>query len=157
MNKKIKTILAMSLVFAACTSAEKIDNKQEVEKTKIENKMEGEVKQGAKEIGVIASKGTLVGSEFVLSTNRAITLGFDKERIFGSTGINRFFGNYDIKNGQLIVKYVGVTLAAGSNQQRIEEFKILGALEENKVMRVDSNKLIMTDKYGASIEFIKVK
>lgn len=149
MKKKIITMLFATLFIASCTTAEKLTNNvNDTNITKEENNMiiQEEVK---------LKKEDLINKNFVLSTNNKITIGFDNERIFGSTGINRYFAGYKIKDNKLLIdNNMAMTRAAGPRQDMIQEFQFITSLQENEKISFDGEKLIFTDKHGAIMEMI---
>ena len=61
----------------------------------------------------------LNGSEFYLTSNPKITIGFENSNVYGNASINRYFTSFSISNDQIILgTNIGATLMAG-NKQRI--------------------------------------
>lgn len=86
--------------------------------------------------------------EYVYKEHKNITLGFKNNKIYGYTGINVFNGNYEIKDGKLIVNHIGITLASSSPEKVKIEREFLDLLNYNKKIIIKNNGIKIIDKNG---------
>ncbi len=84
---------------------------------------------------------------------KGITLGFQKDIVYGYTGINFFNSRYEIKDGKLITHGINMTLAAGDPKATKIEHEILDLLRYNKKFEITRESVKLTDKSGKIHEF----
>ena len=85
-----------------------------------------------------------------------LTLGFDNEgRIFGFSGINRYFGKADINNGAIVVEPLATTKMAGPQDRMIIEDQYLTILKSAKTIEIKNDSLILTNERGETLIFNK--
>lgn len=105
----------------------------------------------------VASIQAVSEGEYVLITpfpESHLTLGFDEEgRIFGFSGINRFFGKADINNGTIVIEPLGYTKMAGSKDRMIIEDQYLTMLKSAKTIEFKNDSLILTTERGETLIF----
>lgn len=88
---------------------------------------------------------------------KGIMLGFDKDILYGFTGINNFNAKFEIKDNRLVVDIIGITLAAGSKEEMKIEREILNALQYNTKFEITKDGIKLTDKLGKVHEFKRTK
>lgn len=144
MNKKFMMIVSL-LILTACTDISVVKNE-------LKSKREI-IKQEFK----MFNQNTLVGKEFVLESEgykgKEIFIGFTNDRIYGSGGINRFFGKYKVADNKLSVENIGVTKMAGNKEDMIKEFTFLSIFNDENEISLDGYKLILKTKEGIEFEF----
>lgn len=152
MTRKIILGVIFSL-FVACSTTEI----EKIQKNDVSVKNEQKVEENMnKEITL--KKYMLEGNEFVSALNNGTSIGFSNGRVYGSTGINRYFASYDVVDGKLVfTAEFGMTRASGSQKERIVEYKFITALKENEKMTLRDDKLILIDKFGSELEFIHIE
>lgn len=105
----------------------------------------------------VASIQTVSEGEYLLVSPFAdahLTLGFDNEgRIFGFSGINRFFGKADINNGSITIEPLGYTKMGGSKDRMIIEDQYLTILKSAKTIEFKNDSLILTNERGETLIF----
>lgn len=111
---------------------------------------------------VITQYGELQGKEFKMTsphTGVGITLGFDiRGRVYGSTGLNRFWGEAQIQNGK--VKFDKLESTAhnkGSQEQRITEVKYLTVLKDINSVVLKGEELILSTPFDEKLIFQRVR
>lgn len=156
--KKYLMIAVASLFVISCNNIDNFNKNEKLDVVKIINFEEKKVEQKVeKEVKV--TKQLLIGKEFEHKKYRQLSIGFNDERIYGSTGINRFFGDYNIKDEKLFVKALGLTRAAGSDEDMALEDMMLKIIEDNKEMKYNPNDgtLKMITKQGYVHTFQELK
>lgn len=85
----------------------------------------------------------IAGKEFQLidsAKEDPITLGFDKEKYFGFSGVNRYFGTYTQEKSKLKLSPAASTLMAGPQELMEKEsdyLKTLSTVDEFKLVDKD--------------------
>lgn len=144
MNKKI-ILIATLAILAGCTDISVIQNKMQSKREIIKEEFE------------MFNKNSLVGKEFILESegykNSGVFIGFTKDRFYGFSGINRFFGNYTIEDNKLIIPNIGITRMAGKKEDIIKEFLFISKIKEKNEIRLEDYKLILKSPEGLELEF----
>ncbi len=134
--KKVIILLSMILVVGACTNVQT-------------------QKQGPKAIENIVQ---VVDREYELSNifaGQGLTLGFDDQgRVFGYSGLNRFFGKVEIKDGKMKVSTLASTRMGGSREALIREDQYLSLLNSMTKIEEEEGKLILTNDMGEQLIFV---
>lgn len=89
---------------------------------------------------------------YKLSTNEKITIGFDNGSIHGSGGVNRYLGNYEIKDGIISFSNLGSTMMLGEPEDMDNESRFLKRLEDNMTIKKSGENILIDD-----MEFILIK
>lgn len=86
-----------------------------------------------------------------------VTLDITADKISGSAGVNRYFGSYDINDGEVTINGVGSTKMMGPEDLMKTEYKYLSVLQDvTSVELKDKNTLILkTD--SDTLTFTKTK
>ena len=104
-------------------------------------------------------KEQLNGREFVIVTegyNKKTSIGFQGDRVYGFSGINRYFGNYQI-SGKFIFSDFGLTQMAGSEEEMTKELQFLDLLRKNKSIKLSGDTLTLVSTEGIELVFKKTK
>ena len=86
--------------------------------------------------------------------NQGLTVGFDEAgRIFGYSGLNRFFGKAEIKDGGLKIDPLASTRMGGAREALIREDQYLSLLKSMTKITMENNQLILTNENGEQLIF----
>ena len=105
-------------------------------------------------------KEQLNGREFVIVTdgyNKQVSIGFKGDRVYGFSGINRYFGNYQISGGKFVFDDFGLTQMAGSEEEMTKELQFLDLLRKNKSIKLSGDTLTLVSTEGIELVFKKTK
>ena len=105
-------------------------------------------------------KEQLNGREFMIVTdgdNKQVRIGFKGDRVYGFSGINRYFGNYQISGGKFVFDDFGLTQMAGSEEEMTKELQFLDLLRKNKSIKLSGDTLTLLSTEGIELVFKKVK
>ena len=105
-------------------------------------------------------KEQLNGREFVIVTdgyNKQVSIGFKGDRVYGFSGINRYFGNYQISGGKFVFDDFGLTQMAGSEEEMTKELQFLDLLRKNKSIKLSGDTLTLVSTEGIELVFKRVK
>ncbi|HEY4533458.1 MAG TPA: META domain-containing protein [Fusobacterium sp.] len=139
-----KWTMIMVLLFSLCSiysmAAEPI---KEVEKT------------------IVLSYRELLGREYKMISpfgGNKITLGFDiRNRIYGYTGLNRFWGQAQLENGKMKVGDVFTTEHKGVQEQRILQVKYLTILKDVDSIYFEGENLVLSTPFQEKLIFQRIK
>ncbi len=101
-------------------------------------------------------KEQLNGREFFIVTdgyNKKASIGFQGDRVFGFSGINRYFGNYQISGGKFVFDDFGLTQMAGSEEEMTKELQFLDLLRKNKSIKLSGDTLTLVSTEGIELVF----
>lgn len=144
--KKILILSTLVLALTACTTAEISDKisslKSEV--SKVTDTILPNLKQELN-----GREFKILGDEY----NKEVSIGFEGNRFFGYSGINRYFGQYEINGGKLVIEDMGTTKMGGIEQDMILELKFLTILKDNKSIKLEGDKLILISNEDFKLEF----
>ncbi|MGL6064921.1 MAG: META domain-containing protein [Fusobacteriaceae bacterium] len=99
---------------------------------------------------------SVVGNTYTLVSpymDSDIKISFEKERVFGSSGVNNFFGNYTLKKDIIKLGPLGSTLMAGPMDQLEKEKYVLYVLNNSNKLTFENNKIIITSNDNKSLTF----
>ena len=118
--KKTAILLGMTLFIFGCTG------------------FGGNVKKSNEDISKIYSK------EYVLE-NSKITINFEKDRVYGFSGVNRYFGTFTADKDQIKIGNLGSTLMMGDIKDMEMESQYLKSLSQVNKIIIDGNTVTLTD------------
>ena len=101
-------------------------------------------------------KEQLNGREFVIVTggyNNKVTIGFQGDRVYGFSGINRYFGDYQVSGGKLIFGEFGLTRMGGSQEEMTKELQFLDLLKNNRSVKLSGATLTLISNEGIELVF----
>lgn len=108
-------------------------------------------------VGLFANlKEQLNGREFIIVTegyNSKTSIGFKGDRVYGFSGINRYFGIYQVSGGKFIFSEFGLTRMAGSEKEMTQELKFLDILKNNKSVKLSGDTLTLISTEGIELIF----
>ena len=87
----------------------------------------------------------VVGREYILTNSgeTPITIGFDAEKFYGFSGINRYFGTYTIEGKKIKFSHPGMTMMAGPQELMVKEQEYMKKLETVNEFELRGKKLIL--------------
>ena len=102
------------------------------------------------------NENILNGKEYVLINNQEdvkITIGFAEDNFFGFSGVNNYFGKYEVSGNNIKFLTVGSTLMAGpENLSKLERIYIK-KLENTKAYKIEKSNLILITSDNESMKF----
>ncbi len=104
----------------------------------------------------IKEKDSVVGNTYTLVSpymDSQIHISFEKDRVFGFSGVNNFFGNYSLKKDVIKLGPLGSTLMAGPMDQMEKETYILSVLNNAKKIIFEKNNIIITSEDNKTLTF----
>lgn len=146
----MKKIIIMSmavLALSACTGGMSMPSMTSVKEKVVSKVVRNYVKE-------------LDGREFKMTSegySKNVTIGFKENRVFGNSGINRYFGSYEISGDKIKFSAFGVTKMAGRQEDMIQELKYLTNLKENQNIKLEGDILTLTSEQGFTMVFKDVK
>lgn len=144
--KKILILSTLVLALTACTTAEISDKISSLKSgvSKVTDTILPNLKQELN-----GREFKILGDEY----NKEVSIGFEGNRFFGYSGINRYFGQYEINGGKLVIEDMGLTKMAGKEQDMILELKFLTILKDNKSIKLEGDKLVLISNEDFKLEF----
>ncbi|WP_074017195.1 META domain-containing protein [Fusobacterium massiliense] len=144
--KKILILSTLVLALTACTTAEISDKISSLKSgvSKVTDTILPNLKQELN-----GREFKILGDEY----NKEVSIGFEGDRFFGYSGINRYFGQYEINGGKLVIENMGTTKMDGKEQDMILELKFLTILKDNKSIKLEGDKLILISNEDFKLEF----
>lgn len=112
---------------------------------------------------VISSYEEVLGREYQMTApfTGNLTLGFDvRGRIYGSTGLNRFWGEAGVQNGKIKISDVYTTENKGVQEQRILQVKYLTLLKDAESIHlegVEGETLVLTTPFQEKLIFTRIR
>lgn len=105
----------------------------------------------------LVSKNSINGKIFkaISEEYKNVTIGFDGDRIFGFSGLNRYFGVYKLIDNKLVIDRLASTKMSGQDNDMLKELKFLTFLKDSVKVDIDSNGdvLSLTSSNGITIDF----
>ena len=101
-------------------------------------------------------KEQLNGREFIIVTdgyNKQVSIGFKGDRVYGFSGINRYFGDYQVSGGKLVFGEFGLTRMGGSQEEMTKELQFLDLLKKNKSVKLSGGTLTLISNEGIELVF----
>jgi len=96
-------------------------------------------------------------NKLISKNDNNITLSFNENGINGNSGINNYFGKYEIVNNNIKVSPLGSTEMAGPENLMKIEREFLKLLENSKKIKLSNQKtLVLTTDKGKTLIFEKI-
>ena len=141
--KKLIAISMAALALASCTGGMSMPSMSALKDKVVSAVVRNYVKE-------------LDGREFKMTSegyNKNVTIGFKENRVFGYSGINRYFGTYQISGDKIKFSDFGVTKMGGKEEDMIQELKYLTNLKDNENIKLEGDILTLTSEQGLSMTF----
>ena len=149
--KKLLILGIATLALTACT-----DTKVPFLSSK-SNSTNSSSNASASSVGIFTNlKEQLNGREFIIVTegyNSKTSIGFKGDRVYGFSGINRYFGTYQISGGKFIFGEFGLTTLPGTQEAMTQELKFIDTLKKNKSIKLSGDTLTLTSTEGVELIF----
>ncbi|WP_047382383.1 MULTISPECIES: META domain-containing protein [unclassified Cetobacterium] len=84
-----------------------------------------------------------------------IDVFFQKEKIVGNSGVNRYFATYKIDGDKISVGEIGTTRMMGPENLMLQEQGYLKNLKEAQEVRITENGIRIVTKSGVELNFVK--
>lgn len=94
---------------------------------------------------------SISGKEYTLE-NSDITIIFDNNKIYGFSGVNRYFGAIKVEGTTITIGNVASTMMAGLPSKMEEESNYLKTLAEMNSMSIEDNSITLTGN-GKTLKF----
>lgn len=94
--------------------------------------------------------------EFELSnmyTDYKITFSFEGEKIYGFSGVNRYFGNFKLDGNKIEISNLAMTKMAGSPEAMRAEQGFIDLLNKTIKFEISDNTLIFYTSKNEKLEF----
>lgn len=140
MKKTVVMLTMLGLALGGCTALEKTN--EAVEKV-------GTVTQT---VQTMLDINSIKGQEFTLE-NSDITISFDNTRVYGFSGVNRYFGGLTVQGSSIVIENIASTMMAGPQDKMEEEASYLKTLAEMTYMRIEGKSVILTGN-GKTLKFL---
>ena len=101
-------------------------------------------------------KEQLNGREFFIVTdgyNKKASIGFQGDRVYGFSGINRYFGDYQVSGGKLVFGEFGMSRQGASEEEMTKELQFLDLLKKNKSVKLSGGTLTLISNEGIELVF----
>ena len=105
-------------------------------------------------------KEQLNGREFFIVTdgyNKKASIGFQGDRVYGFSGINRYFGDYQVSGGKLVFGEFGMSRQGASEEEMTKELQFLDLLRKNKSIKLSGDTLTLVSTEGIELVFKRTK
>lgn len=86
---------------------------------------------------------------------KGMTLEFENKKLSGKSSVNNFFAGYKVENNKLIVDGLGITRMAGDPKDMELETEYLNALQTNKHISKEGEKLVLESQNGMKLIYTK--
>ena len=106
-----------------------------------------------------AGKTTSLDGEYKMTNapeNAEITIGFEGDRYFGQSAVNRYFGSFEKEGDKIKFGPAGATMMAGPENLMKAEHQYLQDLAKVKTYTIEGNTLTLKGE-GVSLSFEKQK
>lgn len=139
MKKSLIILTLAGALLGGCTALEKTS--ETAEKVNI-------VTQTAQ---TMLNINSISGVEYTLE-NSDITITFDNTKIYGFSGVNRYFGAVKVQGNNITIENVASTMMAGPQNKMEEESNYLKALSEMTSMTIGDKTITLTGN-GKTLKF----
>lgn len=96
---------------------------------------------------------SIKGVEYTLE-NSDITIAFDNNKIYGFSGVNRYFGGLQVEGDTITITNIASTMMAGPQDKMNEETEYLKALGTVNKIVIEENTVILSGT-EATLKFMK--
>lgn len=125
MKKIIFTLVLTGALLGGCTTMDKVEK---VSTTEV--------------VQVTLDVDSIKGKEYVLE-NSDITINFENDKIYGFSGVNRYFGGMKVVGDKVELTNIASTMMAGPQNKMNEESEFLRKLNNVKTMKIEGNTVIL--------------
>ena len=100
----------------------------------------------------------IIGNAYTLQgtlPESQIAIAFEKDKISGSSGVNRYFANYTLDGNKISVQEPGATRMMGSENLMTQEQEYLKKLKDSKEIEVTKDGVTVVTTSGEKLNFVK--
>lgn len=100
----------------------------------------------------------IVGNTFILQEvlpESEIDINFEKDRVAGTSGVNRYFGNYTLEGNKLSIQVLGSTMMMGPENLMMQEQEFLKNLMDSKEIELTKDGIVIITNSGIKLNFVK--
>lgn len=100
----------------------------------------------------------IIGNAYTLQgtlPESQIDIAFEKDKISGSSGVNRYFANYTLDGNKISVQEPGTTRMMGSENLMTQEQEYLKKLKDSKEIEVTKDGVTVVTTSGEKLNFVK--
>jgi len=102
----------------------------------------------------------VLGKSYVLSSSSKdykISLNFAEDNVFGYSGVNNYFGKYEVQGNNLKFDAIGSTLMSGPTKAMKAEIDYLNSLGEVNSFYFSKEQLVLKTINGKKLLFNEIK
>lgn len=140
MKKTLFILAVSSLLMVGCTALDKT------------NEVAEKVSTTTKTAQAYLDINSIKGKEFTLE-NSDITITFDTGKVYGFSGVNRYFGGVEIQGDKVTFTNLASTMMAGPEDKMKAESEYLKALNEMNTMSIQGNTVTLSGN-NKTLKFI---
>lgn len=100
----------------------------------------------------------IIGNAYTLQgtlPESQIDIAFEKDKISGSSGVNRYFANYTLDGNKISVQEPGSTRMMGPENLMTQEQEYLKNLKDSKEIEVTKDGVTVVTTSGEKLNFVK--
>ncbi len=100
----------------------------------------------------------IIGNAYTLQgtlPESQIDIAFEKDKISGSSGVNRYFANYTLDGNKISVQEPGSTRMMGPENLMTQEQEYLKKLKDSKEIEVTKDGVTVVTTSGEKLNFVK--
>lgn len=100
----------------------------------------------------------IVGNEYILQgvlPESEIDINFENDKIFGTSGVNRYFADYTLEGSKIFIKEPGLTRMMGPENLMVQEREYLKNLKNSKEIKITKDGIILITNSGVKLNFVK--
>ncbi|MGL4509719.1 META domain-containing protein, partial [Cetobacterium sp.] len=84
-----------------------------------------------------------------------IDINFEKDKVSGTSSVNRYFANYTLEGNKISIQEPGSTRMMGPENLTIQEQEYLKNLKDSKEIEVTKDGIILLTNSGVKLNFVK--
>lgn len=100
----------------------------------------------------------IIGNTYILQgvlPESEIDINFEKDKISGTSSVNRYFANYTLEGNKILIQEPGSTRMMGPENLMIQEQEYLKNLKDSKEIKVTKEGIILLTNSGVKLNFVK--
>ena len=100
----------------------------------------------------------IIGNTYILQgvlPESEIDINFEKDKVSGTSSVNRYFANYTLEGNKILIQEPGSTRMMGPENLMIQEQEYLKNLKDSKEIEVTKDGIILLTNSGVKLNFVK--
>jgi heat shock protein HslJ len=100
----------------------------------------------------------VLGNTYILQNTlpeSEIDINFEKDKVVGSSGVNRYFANYTLDGNKISIQNPGTTRMMGPENLMKQEQEYLKNLVDAKDLELTENGISIVTNSGVKLNFVK--